>query len=112
MYSSSSCITQPSFSDVSLLETSCTNDSLLNERSPAIVNIPTFKIVGDNVDKYMKPRHETFDRHASSLHYFHSFAVKDRCNMSNFEDNPSLPDLASFSANLILPNALDYESLI
>lgn len=49
---------------------------------------PTFKLVGDNVDKFIKPRHETLDRQAKSLHYFHCFAVRDRVDMTSFDDNP------------------------
>ena len=37
-----------------------------------------FKIVGDNIDKTVRPRHMRSDRQAESLHYFHSYAVKDR----------------------------------
>lgn len=28
------------------------------------------------------------DRQTESLHFFHSYAVKDRVNLSNFSDNP------------------------
>uniref|UniRef100_A0A1X7UEC2 Uncharacterized protein n=1 Tax=Amphimedon queenslandica TaxID=400682 RepID=A0A1X7UEC2_AMPQE len=44
---------------------------------------PTFKLVGDNVDKFIKPRHETLDRSAKLLHYFHCFAVRDTVNIKN-----------------------------
>ena len=74
-------------------------------------HIPTYKIVGDNLDKYVRPRHERTDRHSSSLHYFHSFAVKDRCDMSNIPDN-LCPDLTSFSIDDILPTTADYNTLV
>ena len=62
-----------------------------------------FKIVGDNIDKTVKPRHIRFDRQASSLHYFHSYAVKDRVNFANqsgsLPDPPNAPDLLSMLPN-------------
>jgi hypothetical protein len=54
---------------------------------------PFFKIVGDNIDKTVKPREETSDNHNKSLHYFHSYAVRDRTNAYGLEDNPHLPNI-------------------
>ena len=34
-----------------------------------------FKIVGDNIDKNIHPRHQTIDSRTKSLHYFHAFAA-------------------------------------
>jgi hypothetical protein len=50
MVSSSSTISQPTYSEISSPAKSITSDQ--------VENVPTFKIVGDNVDKYIKPRHE------------------------------------------------------
>ena len=58
-------------------------------------------IVGDNIDKTVKPRHVRVDRPTSSLHYFHSYAVKDRINLASQSD--SLPDP---------PNTPDHLSLL
>jgi hypothetical protein len=60
---------------------------------PASSNIdfPTFKIVIDNVDKSVKPRHETSEHHNQSLHYVHGYAVKDRINVSGLDDSPVFP---------------------
>ncbi len=69
-----------------------------------------FKIVGDNIDKNVRPSHQRLDRQTQSLHHFHSFAVRDRINMSTFSDcaptiphpidpatiTPTASDLASF----------------
>ena len=49
---------------------------------------------------------------ASSLQYFHSYAVKDICDVSALDDNPSRPDLTSFSIDEVLPTAADYTSLM
>ena len=56
---------------------------------------PTFKIVGDNIDKYMKSRDMTADAQASALHYFNMHAVHDRLGMSQLADSPSLPDVCA-----------------
>lgn len=50
-----------------------------------------FKVVGDNIDKTIKPRYmrESTGHGSQSLHYFHSYAVKDRVNLSNCSDLPT-----------------------
>jgi L1 cell adhesion molecule like protein len=72
---------------------------------------PTFKIVGDNVDKTIKPRQETSQHHNQSLHYFHSYAVKDRIDVSSLEDNPGLPDFESIDTFSVLPTEEDKKIL-
>lgn len=111
---SSLAISPPAHSDLTSVSQSESNSSWegIFQRQSHLPHLPTYKIVSDNLDKYVKPRHETTDRHSSSLHYFHSFAVKDRCDMSNLADNPSLPDLTSFSIDEILPANADYTSLV
>lgn len=60
------------------------------------VQLPTpadwcgFKVVGDNIDKTIKPRYmrESTGHGSQSLHYFHSYAVKDRVNLSSSSDLP------------------------
>jgi hypothetical protein len=37
-----------------------------------------FKLVGDNIDKNVKPRHMRQEKQAQSMHYYHSYAVHDR----------------------------------
>lgn len=108
-----SSISTPCFSDISSLETASLSSSCVSTSANDFVSdIPTFKLVGDNVDKYVKPRHETTDRHASSLHYFHMYGVKDRCDISTFEDNPSLPSISNFSSDAILPSSTDYDAMV
>jgi len=43
-----------------------------NQHSKIILlrNLPTFKLVGDNLDLYIRPRSETADYHAKSNHFF------------------------------------------
>ena len=41
-----------------------------------------FKIVGDNIDKNVRPRYMRSDKQTRSLHYFNSYAVLDRVDCS------------------------------
>ena len=73
-----------------------------------------FKLVGDNIDKNFKPRYMTSDRQTKSLHFFHSYAVKDRINLSGISDVQSRPQFDDDSDYaIVLPSAgfnkqLDY----
>ena len=69
-----------------------------------------FKIVGDNIDKNVKRRHQTVERGTMSLHYLHSFGVKDRIPCNTVDDiAPSKP----FNVNLavFLPSETDIQSV-
>ena len=72
---------------------------------------PTFKIVGDNLDKYVKPRDMRIDAQASTLHYFNMYAVRDRLDTSQLSDSPSLPDLSTIQAQQVLPTEADHKAL-
>lgn len=87
-------------------------DELIVPPTLSIMKIPTFKIIGDNVDKGIKPRHETIDCHSRSLHYFHSCAVMDRVDMSAFDDNNGLPHIGEINIKELLPNEDDHASLV
>ena len=43
-----------------------------------------FKLVGDNLDKTVKPRYMRMNRQNRSLNYFHAFAVKDKIDLPSF----------------------------
>lgn len=70
-----------------------------------------FKIVGDNIDKAIKPRHETIHRHGQSLHYFHSFAVLDRIDFSFLSAEPSQLDPTLFPAEMLLPSSEELDGI-
>lgn len=63
-----------------------------------------FKIVGDNIDKTVKPRHETLHLHSQNLHYFHAYAVRDRIDFSFLSAEPSQLDPLLFPAEMLLPS--------
>ena len=46
-----------------------------------------FKLVGDNIDNSIKARYMRSDKHRNqSLHYFHSFAMKNMIDFSHLLD--------------------------
>ena len=47
-----------------------------------------YRLRGDNIDKIMLPRYMRSDKRSQSLHYFHSYAVQKRVNVSNLSDSP------------------------
>lgn len=71
----------------------------------------TFKIVGDNIDKHIKPRDMRSNYQARSLHYFHSYAVQDRLNMDDFDESISSPDPGAVSLEVLLPTPQDEASI-
>ena len=72
-------------------------------------SLKTYKIIGDKQDKNVKPsaRDMRSDHQTRSLHYYHAYAVRDRIDLTNFEDSPSLPNLKDIDVQEILPSATD-----
>ena len=66
-----------------------------------------FKIVGDNLDKTVRPRQQKFDKCTKSLHYFNSMAILDRVDMSKLSDERSAFNYSSFSLESLLPQPED-----
>lgn len=71
--------------------------------------ILSFKLVGDNIDKDVKPRYMSVNNQTRYLHYFNTFAVQDRALTFNLSEqcvnNPSL------GINDFLSSADDYAKL-
>ena len=68
-----------------------------------------FKLVGDNIDKTIRPRFQRHDHQTQSLHHFASYAALDRVNMSTLSDKspePCQPD----AGELVLSSS-DLESI-
>ncbi len=70
-----------------------------------------FKLVGDNVDKTIKPRHMREDRQTRSAHYFHLYATKDRIDLSHIPDN-SRPVNVAPPLEELLPSPADEKALM
>ena len=47
-----------------------------------------YKVVGDNVDKKLKPRYMRSDNQSKDLHYFHLYALRDRVDFSRASEDP------------------------
>jgi L1 cell adhesion molecule like protein len=74
-----------------------------------IGSLPTYKVVGDNINKQVKPRDMRSDHQTQSLHYFHAYAVRDRINLDEVDDSPSATDESSVNLELLLPTKEDEE---
>ena len=80
------------------------------DQSPAL---PLYKIVGDNVDRNIVARYMRTNHKVKSLHYYHSFAVRDRISVVDLSaEKPSLclpsPDVVACS---LLPQSVDDDTL-
>ena len=71
-----------------------------------------YKLVGDNLDKTIKPRDMRVDHLPQSLHYFNVYAVLDRIDFSSLSCDTSIIDVAEIDINMFLPSADDMELMI
>ena len=62
----------------------------MHSQPTADVYIPKklgYKLVGDNIDKMVKSRYMRLNGHRNkSFHYFHSFAMQNRIDISTLSD--------------------------
>ena len=104
-----------SSSDESTGESHSSNSEILDGKSTETRGVGPewvgFKIVGDNIDKTVRPRHQTLDKQTQSLHYFHSYAVRDRIDFSSFSEIVPQVDLDSFDFETFLPTTSEDEQL-
>lgn len=70
-----------------------------------------FKLVGDNVDKNVKPRNMHSDRQTQSLHFFNVYAVADRIDLSHKSNNVALVDYDEVDLSKLLPTADDEKAI-
>lgn len=69
-----------------------------------------FKIIGDNIDRTVRPQHQTSDSPTQSLHYFNSYAVQD-CIVSSYSDTTPTINLETVSMDSLLPTEDDLREL-
>ena len=87
--------------------------SMVSDALPDNSYFNTYKIVGDNIDKEIHPTHMRTDYQTKSLHYFQSYAVQDRINLSQYSsDEPPVPDIESIQLDNLLPTSLDKETML
>ena len=60
-------------------------------------------IIGDNIDKRITPRNMRIDHQVQSLHYFHSFAARNRIPTSHLDDSQQLKGVDDLSLSDFLP---------
>ena len=72
-----------------------------------------FKIVMDNLDMNIRPRYQTFERQTKSIHYVNSYALRDRVDLSQFQNVDHNPELdPEILYNAILPTDNDHQVLM
>ena len=87
----------------------CTSSTSQSSETPS--QRPTYKLVGDNIDKNVKPREMKIDHQTRSLHYFHTYAVRDRVNMSGYSDDIRPPNLSEIDVSELLPTNVNESTL-
>lgn len=74
-----------------------------------------FRVVGDNLDKTVRPHYMRVDHKTDSLHFFYMFAVRDCVNLSEVPDTPSsfvdVP-VHQLPLDVLLPSSSDYQNLL
>lgn len=70
-----------------------------------------YKLVGDNIDKNVKPRDMRADHQSQSLHYFNMYAVQDRVDLSHLSNEPRIIDPDEIDFHTFMPSAEDYEAI-
>lgn len=70
------------------------------------------KVVGDNVDKNVRPRHQTIEKQTQSLHYFNCYACLDRVDLSGLSDITPVVDIKSIDIKVVLPSSEDVDQLL
>ena len=106
----------PSFSEILTTKSSAELNTQNNDATAEgdHNNLLGYKLVGDNIDKNVRPRYYRLDKSTVSMHFYHSFAVQDRVDISSFSDvTPDLRNipLLSIPVNKILPSNSDESSM-
>ena len=84
-------------------------DSFLGpEHHPCNPSLLMYLLVGDNIDKTMKPRNMTGEHQTRSLHYFHVYALRDRIDLSDFSSEVPTPDISKMNMEDLLPSTDDH----
>lgn len=65
-----------SMSEISSSENESVKDESL-PRAYTKASFPTYKIVGDDIDKSVKPRDMRINNQTKSIHYFHSYMLSE-----------------------------------
>ena len=95
--------------------TSDSTVSLSSPPRPRVARTPqgafSYIIVGDNIDKTVKPRYMTVDHQRQSLHYFHAYAALDRVDFQHLSNSAPIAQVSSLPNSSFLPNLEDCVAL-
>lgn len=92
----------PTFSDITCAEKVCNDSIALSVGSQEVEDhvhradvdeVQATKVVGDNLDKNVNPRYRRQGKQTLSMHFYHSYAIRDRVSISGLSDKT--PDLKS-----------------
>ena len=79
--------------------------------APNPSSLKTYKVIVDNLDKNVKPTDYRVDSQTKSLHYFQSYAVRDRIDLTLYDDSPPVIDESNIDTAKLLPSDSDNEAL-
>lgn len=75
--------------------------------------LPTYRLVGDNLDKNVRPRDMRVDHQTRSMHCFHTYGVRDRVDISSLSSETRLPDdVDLIQLDNLLPSSGDDRELL
>lgn len=103
-----------SFMDTdSELEETATNIEISAASDSVTSDIHTFCLVGDNIDKSIKPRYMRVHQGNQLLHYFHYIAIADRIDFSHLSIRQPVPPTIPYKecAKSLLPSVADNQAL-
>lgn len=78
------------------------------EHCPCNPSLLTYRLVGDNIDKNVRPRNMTSQHQVRSLHYFHSYAVRDRIDLSDASSEIPTLSMCEMRVEDLLPSEDDH----
>ena len=87
-------------------------DTLVSVEEEEVNEVPWngFKNVGDNIDMNVVLRRKRIDKKTKSLHFFQTFAVRDRLDLSNASEDPNpflYKPVSELPINDLLPSVSD-----
>ena len=85
-----------------------TSDHVLPDTSASHSNSVFFKLVGDNLDKNVKPRDMRSDHQTESFHFFNTLAVKDRISLAHHSSSATIVNPDTVDLDQYLPSSEDY----
>lgn len=80
---------------------------ITSANSNPIQSPPTkgYILVGDNIDKRVNPSEMRVENQVQSLHYFHTYAAKNRCESVHLDDSKPIGEILNLPISTFLPTA-------